>query len=200
MSSTGTATPGVYARARSCWVAQGLVIAIAIFPGRPEAWYSRASSPSMATRPIVDVHPPDGGASLLYYGPRAHCGHRPAAPASSGSRRSSLAAVAQPRLVVPGSSAGTATRRGGRQAHHHPTHPAPRTSDHFRRREPANGPALLRAFGHPGSITTRRVLRKDRTSSKDQHTGRADRCAAARRVIEWPRRRHSGVRAESGPA
>src|SRR5690606_19818111 len=38
-----SATPGVYASERCRWVESGLVATTSIFPGRPPAWYSRAS-------------------------------------------------------------------------------------------------------------------------------------------------------------
>ena len=39
----GSATPGLYARLRSLWVATAFVGTTSIFPGRPSAWYLSAS-------------------------------------------------------------------------------------------------------------------------------------------------------------
>jgi hypothetical protein len=43
ISSQGAATPGVYAKAKSCWFTNCLVAVTAIFPGVGNSWYSSAA-------------------------------------------------------------------------------------------------------------------------------------------------------------
>ena len=43
ISKQGSATPGEYAKAKSCWVAYFLVGTTSIFPGFGFAWYNKAS-------------------------------------------------------------------------------------------------------------------------------------------------------------